>query len=158
MMDDRAVSSALSYALIIVLTVSLTTALVLGTSSLVGDQRERVARDQVDAIGQQLTSAIVTADRLDPDRVRPDELSVTRDFPRRVGGIQYRIVTAKINPDRWRVTVETRETDIEQSFTVRLSSGLELQETTVNGGPLRVYYYRHPSDPDKDELRIEHAT
>lgn len=155
--DTRGVSSAVSYALIIVMTVSLTAALVLGASSLVTEQREAVARDQVDAIGQRLSATIMTADRLNATETRPNELAVTRDFPRRIGGVQYRIETAKIASNRWRLTIETRDIDIEQSFTIRLQSGVELEGTTLNGGPLRVYYERDPTDPALDKLRIEHA-
>lgn len=157
MRDNRGVSSALSYALIIVLTVSLTAGLVLGASSLVSEQREAVARDQVDAIGQRLSTTIMTADRLNATETRPDELSVERTFPRRIGGVQYRIETAKVASNRWRLTIETREIGIQQSFTIRLRSGVELEETTLNGGRLRVYYDEHPSDPALDKLRIEHA-
>ena len=157
MRDNRGVSSALSYALIIVLTVSLTAGLVLGASSLINDQREAVARDQIDAIGQRLSTTIMTADRLNATETRPKELTMTRDFPRRIGGVQYRIETAKVRSNRWRLTLETREVDIKQSFTIRLQSGVELEATTLNGGPIRIYYDRDPSDPALDKLRIEHA-
>ncbi|MFB6139042.1 MAG: hypothetical protein ABEJ26_01245 [Halosimplex sp.] len=155
--DDRGVSSALSYALIVVLTVSLTATLVLGTSSLVDDQRERVARDQVDAIGQRLAWTIATVDRLNATETRPEAASITREFPRRLGGVQYRIESVAVASNRWRLYVRAPDVGINQSFTVRLSSGVSLEETTVNGGTLRVYYDRHPSDPSKDRVRIEHA-
>jgi len=157
MMDDRGVSSALSYALIVVLTVSLTTGLVLGTSELVTDQRQRVAHDQIEAVGQQLSATIMTVDRLNATETRPETAAITREFPRRVSGVQYRIKTVDVGSNRWRLYLEAREVGLNESFTVRLTSGVDLEETTVNGGQLRVSYDRDPSDPDQDRVRIDHV-
>jgi hypothetical protein len=154
---NRGVSSALSYALVVVLTVSLTASLVIGTNSMINNQREEVARDQIDAIGQRLASTVMVIDRLNATATRPETASVTREFPRRVAGMQYRIRTVSVGPNHWRLYLETREVAINQSFTVRLRSGLALEETTVNGGPVRVFYDRHPSDPGKDTVGIDHA-
>ncbi|WP_436908105.1 DUF7266 family protein [Halosimplex marinum] len=154
--DERALSSALSYALIVVLTVSLTAGLVFGTSSMIGEQREQVARDQVDAVGERLASTIMTVDRLNATEPRPASAAVIREFPRRLGGVQYRIKTVETDSNRWRLYVETRDIAINQSFTVRLRSGAALEDTTINGGPLRVYYDRAP-DPDDDRVRLENA-
>lgn len=157
MIDDRGVSSALSYALIIVLTVSLTTGLVLGTNELVTDQRQQVAHDQLEVVGQRLAATIMTVDRLNATETRPEVAAITRDFPRRVSGVQYRVETVAVGSDRWRLYLEARAVSISESFTVRLQSGVDLEETTVNGGPLRVSYDRHPSDPSKDRVRIDHV-
>lgn len=154
---ERGVSSALSYALIVVLTVSLTAGLVFGTSSMIDEQRDRVAQDQVDAIGQRLAATISTVDRLNTTEPQPDTAAITREFPRRVGGLQYRIKTAAVDSNRWRLYVEVREAAINRTFTVRLRSGVELEETTVNGGPLRVFYDPDTADPSNDRVRIEHA-
>lgn len=142
--DDRAVSSALSYALIVVIIVSLTGGLVVGADALVVEQREQVAQDQLGVVAERLAASITTVDRMAAvESSSPvDRAAVRRDFPRRIAGSQYRVTvthqTALGNVVT--LTVETRDLDVEVTVRAQVEAALRVRETTVNGGPLLVRY------------------
>jgi len=153
MIDDRAISSALTYSLVTVITLALTAGLVFGAESLVNDQRERTVQNQLDVVGQRLSSTVMTVDRMG----RLDgttTVGVTREFPQRTAGSQYRIrVSDSPRSDRGTIYVESRDTGMNVSVPFRLS-GAEIEPTTVNGGPVRIVY-----DPttSPDTVRVERA-
>lgn len=149
MRSDRAVSSALTYGLVVVITVSLTGGLILGADALVNDQREKAVRGQLDVIGQRLASTVETVDRMG-QADGTTTARITREFPRRTAGAQYRIrVVQAGSPDRGTIYVEARDLGVTRRVPVRLSS-TTLEETRLNGGPLRVVY-------DSGTVRVENA-
>lgn len=152
MRSDRAVSSALTYGLVVVITVSLTGGLVLGADALVNDQREKAVRGQLDVIGQRLASTVETVDRMG-QADGTTTARITREFPRRTAGAQYRIrvVPHAVSADRGTIYVEARDLDVSRRVPVRLSD-TTLEGTRLNGGPLRVVY-----DPATDTVRVENA-
>lgn len=153
MRDDRAATSAVSYALIVALTLTLTTGLVLGTETLVENQREDTARHQLEVVGQQLSSTVMAVDRLNATEAEPEVAAVTREFPRRVAGSQYQVGVLVEDADRGRYTLflDAIDSDVNVTVPVRQADS-DLRATRVNGGTLRVVH-----DPDTDEVVIEHA-
>ena len=157
MMDDRrAVSSSLSYVLVVAITLTLTTGLVVGAEDLVDSQREQVATDQLDVVGQRLAATIMTVDRFGDVDGNPVSASVTREFPRRIAGSQYRIRTVQdaAAGDRATLYLEATDLDVNVSFSVRAQSADEIEETRLNGGSLRVVY---DNSGATDRLVIESA-
>lgn len=152
--DRRGVSSALSYALVVMITLTLTAGLLLGTESLVDDQRHGVATDQLDVVGERLAATIMTVDRFTAVDGSLTMASVTREFPDRVAGSHYRVRTVQDtgSPDRATLYLEARDLDVNVSFSVRAQSASEIEETRVNGGTLRISY-----DPASDTVVIDSA-
>lgn len=152
-MDRRAVSSALTYSLVVVITVTMTAGLVIGTESLVEDQREDAVRDQLDVVGQQLAATMMTVDRFTATESEPVAANVTRQFPNRVAGSQYRVNVTALSPDTGRsaVVLESRDFDVTVTVPVRNATALQTA-SPVNGGRLRVAY-----DPEDDRIEVEHA-
>lgn len=153
MMDDRALSSVVTYSLTVAIALALTTGLVLGSEALIETQREEAAQEQIEVIGEQLGSTLSTAGRLNATDADPETLVVTRQFPDRVAGSQYRVLVAKgdTGPDAYVVYLETVDFDINVSVSVRVSAS-HLRRTRVNGGPLRVRY-----DEPTEQLVVESA-
>jgi len=150
---ERAVSSAVSYSFIIIITLTLTAGLVVGTDALVEDQRQQVVTDQLDVVGQQMVATIETTDRLSATANSPDSLAITRDFPQQLAGSAYQIrVVNDPSATDSTVYVETVDGDISIAVRVRLRSASGIRETEVAGGETRVRY-----DPVSDELVIEDA-
>lgn len=152
MRGNRAVSSALSYALVVAITLSLTSGLVLGAEALVDEQRETAVRSQLEVVGQRLASTVATVDRMG-QLDGTSTASITREFPRRIAGAQYRIrvVQHPAVADRGTIYLDSRDLNVNVSVPVRLSD-TTLAETRINGGPLRVVY-----DPSTDTVRVENV-
>jgi seryl-tRNA(Sec) selenium transferase len=141
MMDDRAVSTAVSYVLIVSLALLLTTGLVLGTESLIEDQREETIRQQLEVVGQQLAGTVMTVDRFNETEAVPQTATVTRQFPERIAGSQYRITVAADSPDDGRYTIylDAVDTNVNVSVPVR-AADTDVRSTRLNGGTVRVAY------------------
>ncbi|WP_123535049.1 DUF7266 family protein [Halosimplex salinum] len=152
-MDDRAVSSAVSYVLIIALAFTLTTGLVLGTESLVENQRQDTARQQLEVVGQQLASTVMNVDRFNETEAVPETAAITRQFPQRAAGSQYQVGVLVDDRDAGRYTLYLDAVDSNTNVTVPVrTADSDLRPVRVNGGTLRVTYV-----DATDEVVIEHA-
>lgn len=151
---NRAVTSALTYALVIAIVVTLTGALLIGTETYITQQRQQTVQDQLDIVGQRLAATISTADRLAATDGSVSSTGITRHFPSVLAGSRYTIAVEETDPARneYRLHIEARDLDISSDATVRLSDGTDLSETTVNGGSLRVVY-----DTSTGTLEVRHV-
>lgn len=153
--SERAVSSALTYSLVAAITLSLTAGLIIGTETLVNDQRQQTVQNQLDIVGQRLASTVMAVDRMG-EQDGTTITSVTREFPQRTVGSQYRIRVTRTaaSADRGTIHVESRDSDISTTVPVRLSGATLERNTKVNGGTVRVVY-----DPttSPDTVRVENA-
>ena len=148
--QSRAVSSAVSYSIIVVLTLALTGGLIVGTDELVSSQRDKAVSNQLEVVGQQLASTIQTVDRMDPSPGNTAE--ITRHFPQRVAGTQYRIIITDPDPsdERYRIAVETADGDV--STRTSVSTDIDLETDRLNGGSLKVVY-----NPSASRLEVQDA-
>ena len=146
---DRGVSSTVTYTLVIVLTVTLTAGLVIGADELVAGQREQTVQNQLDVIGQRLASSIQTVDQM--AATDPSTASVTRHFPNRVAGSQYRVIIRQPDPTRQEYVLILESTDADVTTrasvttTVRMAADRSLlpsgqTERRIDGGSLRIVY------------------
>lgn len=153
MRDDRAASTAISYVLVAAIALALTTGLIFGTESLVEDRRQDTARQQLEVVGQQLASTVMTVDRFNETEAVPEQAAVTRQFPNRVAGSQYQVAVVAEDRDAGRYTLylDAVDSNVNVSVPIRQADS-DLRETRVNGGTLRVTYVHATK-----EVVIRHA-
>lgn len=143
---DRAVTTALNYAILLGVASVLMSTLVVGMSGVVADQQERAVRSQLEVVGNGLADDVGTVDRL----VRPGngtEVRVVADLPRRAVGARYTVTVASRGGDRYALVLASAAPEV--SVTVRFASRTPVATGTVDGGPLVVAY-----DPADDEVVV----
>lgn len=141
MMNDRAVSTAVSYVLVVSLALVLTTGLIFGTESLIQGERENTVRQQLEVVGQQLAGTVMTVDRFNETEAVPESAAVTRTFPNRIAGSQYQVGVLVDDPDSGRYTIYLDAVDTSVNVTVPVRQvDTDLRSTRVNGGTLRIEY------------------
>ena len=155
---DRGVSTGVSYALVIAISLVLTTGLVFGASSLVEQNQRSVTNQQTQVVGQQLAATLVHADRLAATEPEPRNLAITRRFPTRVAGSQYRITLTPAPgtvPTINRTVITLRPVASDAVARTNVSTSLQVGPaggTTVLGGDVRVIY-----DPATDRLEVRNV-
>jgi hypothetical protein len=130
--DERAVTTTLSYVLMLVVTAILVSGLLVAAAGEVEDRRERVVRDELEVVGQQLTSRLQSADRL--AETGADEVRLEMTFPASLAGSGYRVSLRDGTPP----TVTVTATDVEATETVAAPLRTPVVEGAVVGGDLRV--------------------
>ncbi|MFB6204946.1 MAG: hypothetical protein ABEJ05_00235 [Haloglomus sp.] len=144
---DRSVSTVSGYVLHVVIALLLVGSLVAGVAGTVTQQREHVAREELEVIGQQLAADVQSVDRLarvsDGGTVR-----LTATLPRRVAGIPYRIRLRDTATGGTLVLTTT-----EPAVVVRVSfrTAISVTPSTQRGGPVTVGY-------DGSTIRLGDAT
>lgn len=90
--DRRGVSTPVSYTLTLSIALVLVSGLLIGGTTLVGDQRDRTMQSQLSTIGEGVAGSFETADRLAASgKGDPGEVNLTRDLPRDIMGTGYAI-------------------------------------------------------------------
>ena len=87
--DTRGVSVSVTHALTLGITAILITALMIGAGSLLDDQRERAAREQLQDIGGSFAEKIHHLDKLDDGSIDGSTATLNSSLPPSVGGLQY---------------------------------------------------------------------
>ncbi|ELZ29198.1 hypothetical protein C475_03239 [Halosimplex carlsbadense 2-9-1] len=141
MIDDRGVSTAVSYVLIVAIALLLTTGLILGTEALIQNERQETVRQQLEVVGQQLSSTVMTVDRFNETDSVPEQAAVTRQFPTRVAGSQYQVgvLPEDVDSGRYTLYLDAVDSNINVTVPVRQADS-DLRRTRLNGGPIRVRY------------------
>ncbi|WP_423999376.1 DUF7266 family protein [Haloarcula salina] len=135
-MDNRAVSTTLSYTLTLTIATLLVTGLVVAGSDFVNDRREEVVREELAVIGQQVASDLAQADRLvQAAHGGSPTVTLRRSYPERVAGSGYRI---SLDGPNDRVALESVEPSL--SVTVDIETTSAMGTSTVNGGVVVVTY------------------
>lgn len=144
MSDDRAVSTTINYVLGLAIAFALVTGLLIAGGDFVQNQREDAARTELRVLGEQVTSDLMTADRLAETTRDNETVNVERDLPDSVAGSGYTVtVTGGTDPY---LVLETTSPDVEVE--VELSNRTDVDMANVNGGPIVVRY-------DGDSLVLE---
>lgn len=139
--DDRAVSVTVGYVLTLAIGAVVLSGVVIGVSGVIDSQTDRTIGGDLAVVGQTTVANLESADRLaraaDPDGEENGEVTVSIDvdLPTRVAGLPYRIA---FDGEENAVTLRTDNPDA--SVTVPHTAGLDVAETSVRGGPLRVAY------------------
>lgn len=133
--DDRGVSTTMGYVLTLAITASLISGLLIAGGSYIENQRDTVARDELQVIGDQLASGLSDADRL--AATGGDDVRVELWLPKRVAGGTYSIELQNesgTNPVTATITGRSTKADVSVDVTVRTT--LAVANTTVAGGPV----------------------
>jgi len=142
--DDRGLSTAVGYALNVAIVTLLVSALVVGASDHLAQQRQRAAATELSMLGQQVASRLMAADRL-AQTADDGTVVVVVGLPRRVTGRPYRI---GVNRDADGGRVNLTMDDPSVSVSVEFQTELPVESDVVGGGPLRIAY-------DGTELAVE---
>ncbi|MFB6229058.1 MAG: hypothetical protein ABEH88_10960 [Halobacteriales archaeon] len=134
---DRGVSTVLAYVLGLAIVTALISGLLVTTTGIVSQERERAAEAELRVLGNSLAADVTTVDRLafsaDDARVR-----LTRDLPNTVAGSSYRM---RLEHDESGPTViELVAADPDVSVTVPVTNGTAVGNSTASGGDVSVRY------------------
>lgn len=150
-MDDRAVSTTVGYVTSLGIAAILISGLLVAGGGFVEDQRERTVRSELQVIGQQMISEIDATDRLARNDGDVTGLSVRRQFPERVTGVQY---TVDVDTSGSRPTLVLSTDDPDVTVTVAFETQTPLRGDTVRNGDLLVRCLDTDGDSDCDELEV----
>jgi len=134
---DRGVSVTVNYVIALSITAVLISGLLIAGSGYVENERDRVVREELEVVAEQLAAGIDDADRLARATTATPELRVGVDLPDRVASETYRIEITNqsvlgTQPFRYELTLRSAQSDV--SVTLTVSTLVPLSETSVNGG------------------------
>ncbi len=150
---DRSVSVALGYVLVLGISTILISGLLIAGGSFVEDNRERVIDSEMKVIGNHIAGNMEQVDRMvmaSEDNVGegPDRAHINQSFQRLVTGSAYNVqVVDDGNPQ-----VVLTSSDPEVTVHVNMTVQTDVEEKTVSGGKISVYY-----DTDQETLVITSA-
>lgn len=135
-MAERGLSTVVNYALMLVVVGLLVSVLLVGMTSHVGSQQDRVVRSELAVVGNQLAGELTTADRVAGTLGPNGTLEIQADLARRVGGTTYLIVLERVGSNRTELRLVTDEPDV--SVTVSVKTDHTVEEGRYHGGELTV--------------------
>jgi hypothetical protein len=149
--DDRGVSTTLGYVLTLTITAILISGLLFAGGSLVEDQRDRIAEEELSVAAEQLASGVNEGDRL----ARSGDGGVMRVrvwLPERIAGGSYTLELRNESapagqPTRATIIATAQGADAQASVSLR--TGVPVANRTVQGGPVVVSH----RDTDGDGSR-----
>lgn len=146
-MADRGLSTIVNYVLILGILAILTTTLVGGFGPFVTHQQASVGRATLTVFGNDLASAIGSADRLVIAAGPTGSVELGLRLPDRVGGSPYRISVARAPPGPSDYVVTLRAVDVEAVAIVHVRTSTPLTERTgsasLRGGTLTIRFDRN---------------
>lgn len=154
-MTDRAVSTVVSYVLLLGITAILVSALVGGVAPVVLNQQQATAQSTMTVVGNDLAGDIETADRLAQRNGGEDAVEVRSKLPERIGGSEYNIeISPAENGDTSDVILRTDDFESSAVVSVRTNPDLvssdDEEEFFIDGGHVIIQY-------DGDDLVIKNA-
>lgn len=140
-------SVTVGYVLTLAIGAVLLSGVIIGVSGVIESQTDRAVRGDLSVVGQTTVANLESADRLAraADEGRPGStgavnVSVDVDLPTRVAGVPYRIA---IGNDTAVLRTDTPDASVEIGHAARL----DVSQTSVRGGPIRIRY----TVPDGDD-------
>lgn len=158
--DRRGVSTALGYVIALSISAILISGLLIAGGTLVENERESVARDQLAVAAEQLASGVMDADRLaasaDGGTVR-----VRVWLPERAGSAPYavQIVPQSTPPGQpYAATLVAKSEVLDISVNLTVRSSFELAARTVEGGPVVITHTETDGDGERElSIQPEHS-
>jgi hypothetical protein len=155
-MDDRGVSTVVSYILALGIVTILVSTLIVSFAPFVTNQQEATAQSTMEVFGNDLAGDIESVDRLAMKAGTDGTVELRTRLPTRVGGSTYEIelVNASDGPRIYEIRLTAD--DFQATALVILRTRLPIEERAGNdaldGGNLRIYY-----DPNSGELVIRNV-
>ena len=140
-LDDRALSTALTYTLTLALTTMVMVGLVSVTGHLVTSQHKSATSDELSVTGERLVNELASVDRmayLNNDA----NISLRTNHARVVAGAQYAIElqTGGESPCQRNECIVLNTTNPDVTVTVPFTTLTPVREGKVHGGPVTVRY------------------
>lgn len=139
-MADRAVSTVVSYVLILGIVALLLSTLTAGFAPLVTNQQEDAVRSTLEVLGNDIAGDIESADRLAVRAGGGGAVELQTDLPTRVGGSQYVIEIANPSGESY-YEIILLSPDHETRVTVRVRTDTPIDVGAIDvldGGPLEI--------------------
>jgi hypothetical protein len=149
-MDDRAVSPALNYTIILGITAILVVGLLTAGGNFVESQRNSVVDSELDVIGERLAADIATADRLVRAGDASPTVNLTAQLPDAVSGQPYTITLLTSNGT---TSVELTSPSLDRRITAHVANTTAVAPASVTGGTVEIYY-----DPNPGRLVVRDAS
>jgi hypothetical protein len=136
--DERAVSITVGYVLNLSVAALLISGLLVAGGGLIESQTKQVTSDELAVTGQQLAQELSGADRLArAGDSSPSTLSIRVGLPARTASGSYAIEIEHTGPEG---TIELRSTSPAVSVEIPFRSETDVENATVDGGPIRIEY------------------
>ena len=137
-------SVTVGYVMTLAVSTLLLSGLFVAGGSFVEGERERAAQGELTVVGERIAADLGTVDRLAANTASRDNLTVDRSLtlPDRVSGTGYRI-RVRASGTEGTIALESEQTDATVEVPFRTSDGVAVENTTVDGGNLRIRW-----DPD----------
>lgn len=137
-MTDRAVSTALSYAMSLTIITLLLTGVFVVTSDFVEDERDRTIRAEFEVLGNRVAADIGAVDRLagaDPD----SRAELKTKLPGSVAGKSYRMnITNNASGPNDITLLTTTQPLVDVTVTVKTER--DVANRTITGGDIKITY------------------
>lgn len=130
-MTDRGVSVTISYVLSLAIATLLITGLLYAAGDVIGDRRESVTRAELRVVGEQISSDLMTADRL--AQTGADTVVVEAAGPNMIAGRQY---TVAVNATSQEVVLETTSPDV--TVRVPFRNTTSVADSRAPGGDVQI--------------------
>lgn len=156
--EERGVSTALGYSLTLGITAVLISGLLIAGGTLVSDQRDRIADEELSVTVEQLASGLNDADRL-AQSTDGGVMQVQIWLPERIAGGAYTLELRNESdpsgqPARATLTATAQGANAQASLSLR--TGVPVANRTVIGGPLTVSH-RDADDDGQRELVVNES-
>lgn len=151
-MADRAVSTVVSYVLILGIVALLLSVLTAGFAPLVTNQQDDAVRSTLEVLGNDVAGDLESADRLAVRAGEGGAVELHTDLPTRVGGSQYEIeIDEPAGESYYEIVLRSPDHDTRVTVRVRTETAIDVGAIDVlDGGPLEI-------SGDEDGLVIENA-
>lgn len=143
-MNDRGVSTSVSYVLVLGIVALLTSGLVVGFAPIVTDQQHDTVHSTLEVFGNDIAGDIDSADRLATKAGDNGTVELRTRLPDRVGGSTYEIElvnrTEETGGTDYDYDIELRSDDPDTTVRVRVRSRrpLEGEPEVLDGGNLKI--------------------
>lgn len=154
-MDDRGVSPAVGFVTTLGITLLLVVSLFTSMGGLVDGERDRAVESELTVIGHELAGQLSSADSLVRAAETPDTVRVSDELPERISSGHYSITIEEQTPyplgddESYRYKLIVKSSSVAVSAVVDLKTGTQIEETTLDGGPVVVRY-----DAGSDRLEV----
>lgn len=147
-MNDRAVSTTVSYVLALSIATMLVGGLIVAGSTFVEDRRESVVEQEMRVVGEHLASNVEQVDRYARAPADVHEARISQTYPGSVTDSSYTVRLRQRDPEPSRLLLNASNPDVRVAVNVTVQS--DVDDTAVGGGRIAAVY-----DTDDSHLEIE---
>ncbi|MFP8952164.1 hypothetical protein ACLI4Z_04195 [Natrialbaceae archaeon A-arb3/5] len=136
-MTERALSTGLSYVLLLGVTVILISGLSVAAGDLLQTQHEQTVESELNVVGERIAADLMTVDRLVQTSAEAETVSVVSNPPQTVSDGQYSVRIESENSNT-KLVLESAETSV--IVTTIAPTSTDVEETRLSGGTMTISY------------------